>query len=532
MASRALASNEELWQRASKTGTGLSVTTLRFSRTISLDQVKTAAALAASRHPILAARIVRVQKPKPHWELRVSGDAPPAVPVAARSWHDVLGVDGASTLGASESEEALRLVTQVEMNTPMSAVVGEKDEEPTDVFQVHVYPSELATCIVLRGHCAAFDRSSALSVTRAFLSALAAVLSGSAPSSPTWPSTGVSLPPSLASLMPKGAQAKGFFTKMVDAVGYAASSHSAMLPFQPGCADSRKNHFRSEIIPIHLSTQGAWLGGRMDGCVGGRVGGWVYMLAIRWGMRPPRTPPCCPSSRAVLTPAGTTSAPRSFPSTCPSKCAAALKAAAEELKLKKDESFGVTSLIDCRQYCDPPLAPSAIGVFDSGLPLKHSCSHASSLWGIAGQLTQQVAFAVSKGKHFSELPVLEMLFGTVLNTPSLSPEHSLRTSFLTSFTDGPLPLDLTTAHGTSNGATNGTSNGTGDLALLQLDGVMGPLVASHGIGPSIGMPDFIKDGALQLLLVYPTPLYSPAQMAQFSVLVKNNLLAAAANQDV
>ncbi|CAI7803818.1 unnamed protein product [Closterium sp. NIES-54] len=445
------------------------------------NQVKTAAALAASRHPILAARIVRVQKPKPHWELRVSGDAPPAVPVAARSWHDVLGVDGASTLGASESEEALRLVTQVEMNTPMSAVVGEKDEEPTDVFQVHVYPSELATCIVLRGHCAAFDRSSALSVTRAFLSALAAVLSGSAPSSPTWPSTGVSLPPSLASLMPKGAQAKGFFTKMVDAVGYAASSHSAMLPFQPGCADSRKNHFRSEIIPIHLSTQACEARGSS-----------LYGL----------------------------------------QCAAALKAAAEELKLKKDESFGVTSLIDCRQYCDPPLAPSAIGVFDSGLPLKHSCSHASSLWGIAGQLTQQVAFAVSKGKHFSELPVLEMLFGTVLNTPSLSPEHSLRTSFLTSFTDGPLPLDLTTAHGTSNGATNGTSNGTGDLALLQLDGVMGPLVASHGIGPSIGMPDFIKDGALQLLLVYPTPLYSPAQMAQFSVLVKNNLLAAAANQDV
>ncbi|CAI5491452.1 unnamed protein product [Closterium sp. Naga37s-1] len=493
MASRALASNEELWQRASKTGTGLSVTTLRFSRTISLDQVKTAAALAASRHPILAARIVRVQKPKPHWELRVSGDAPPAVPVAARSWHDVLGVDGASTLGASESEEALRLVTQLEMNTPMSAVVGEKDEEPTDVFQVHVYPSELATCIVLRGHCAAFDRSSALSVTRAFLSALAAVLSGSAPSSPTWPSTGVSLPPSLSSLMPKGAQAKGFFTKMVDAVGYAASSHSAVLPFQPGCADSRRNHFRSEIIPIHLFQQ------ETDALKAACEARGSSLYGVQ--------------------------------------CAAALKAAAEELKLKKDESFGVTSLIDCRQYCDPPLAPSAIGVFDSGLPLKHSCSHASSLWDIAGQLTQQVATAVSKGKHFSELPVLEMLFGTVLNTPSLSPEHSLRTSFLTSFTDGPLPLDLTTAHGTSNGATNGTaanrtSNGTGDLALLQLDGVMGPLVASHGIGPCIGMPDFIKDGALQLLLVYPTPLYSPAQMAQFAVLVKNNLLAAAANQDV
>ncbi|CAI5979939.1 unnamed protein product [Closterium sp. NIES-65] len=490
MASRALASNEELWQRASKTGTGLSVTTLRFSRTISLDQVKSAAALAASQHPILAARIVRVQKPKPHWELNVPADAPPAVTVAARSWHDVLGVDGASTLGASESEEALRLLTEAEMNMPMSgAVVGtEKDEEPTDVFQVHVYPSELTTCIVLRGHCAAFDRSSALSVARAFLSALAAVLAGTAPSSPTWPSTGVSLPPSLASLMPKGAQAKGFFTKMVDAVGYAASSKSAMLPFQPGCADSRKNHFRSEIIPINLSQQ------ETDALKAACEARGSSLYGVQ--------------------------------------CASVLKAAAEELKLKKDESFGVTSLIDCRQYCDPPLPPVAIGVFDSGLPLKHSCSHASSLWGIAGQLTQQVATAVSKGKHFSELPVLEMLFGTVLNTPSLSPEHSLRTSFLTAFTDGSLPLDLTTTHGTSNGATNSATNGTGDLALLQLDGVMGPLVASHGIGPCIGMPDFIKDGALQLLLVYPTPLYSPAQMAQFAVLVKNNLLAAAVNQDV
>ncbi|CAI5527436.1 unnamed protein product, partial [Closterium sp. Naga37s-1] len=444
--------------------------------------------------PILAAKIIRVQKPKPHWELRVSGDAPPAVPVAACSWQDVLGVDGASTLGASESEEALRLVTQVEMNTPMATVVGEKDEEPTDVFQVHVYPSELATCIVLRGHCAAFDRSSALSVARAFLSALAAVLAGSAPSSPTWPSTGVSLPPSLSSLMPKGAQAKGFFTKMVDAVGYAASSHSAVLPFQPGCADSLKNHFRSEIIPIHLSKQ------ETDALKSACEARGSSLYGVQ--------------------------------------CAAVLKAAAEELKLKKDESFGVTSLIDCRQYCDPALPSSAIGVFDSGLPLKHSCSHASSLWGIAGQLTQQVATAVSKGKHFSELPVLEMLFVTVLNTPSLSPEHSLRTSFLTSFTDGPLPLDLATTHGTSNGsATNGTTNDSsaaagGDLALLQLDGVMGPLVASHGIGPCIGMPDFIKDGALQVLLVYPTPLYSPAQMAQFAVLVKNNLIAAAANQDV
>ncbi|CAI5486989.1 unnamed protein product [Closterium sp. Naga37s-1] len=474
MASRALASNEELWQRASKTGTGLSVSTLRFSRTISLDQVAAAAALAASQHPILAARITRVQKPKPHWELRVTGDAPPAVPVAAHPWHDVLGVDGASTLGGSESEEALRLVTQVEMNMPMSAAVGEKDDEPTDVFQVHVYPSELATCVVLRGHCAAFDRSSALSVARAFLSALATVLSGSAPSSPTWPSTGVSLPPSLASLMPKGAQAKGFFTKMVDAVGYAASSHSAMLPFQPGCADSRKHHFRSEIIPIQFSKQ------ETDALKSACEARGSSLYGVQ--------------------------------------CAAVLKAAAEELKLKKDESFGVTSLIDCRQYCDPALPSSAIG------------------------LTQQVATAVSKGKHFSELPVLEMLFGTVLNTPSLSPEHSLRTSFLTSFTDGPLPLDLTTTHGTSNGsATNGTTNGSsataaaaaaGDLAVLQLDGVMGPLVASHGIGPCIGMPDFIKDGALQVLLVYPTPLYSPAQMAQFAVLVKNNLLAAAANQDV
>ncbi|CAI5466045.1 unnamed protein product [Closterium sp. Yama58-4] len=488
MASRALASNEELWQRASKTGTGLSVTTLRFSRTISLDQVKSAAALAASQHPILAARIIRVQKPKPHWELNVPADAPPAVTVAARSWHEVLGADGASTLGASETEDALRLLTQAEMNTPMVAV-GDKDEEPTNVFQVHVYPSELATCIVLRGHCAAFDRSSALSVARAFLSALAAVLAGTAPSSPAWPTTGISLPPSLASLMPKGAQAKGFFTKVVDAVGYAASSKSAMLPFQPGCADSRKNHFRSEVIPIHLSQQ--------------------------------------------ETDALKTACEARGSSLYGVQCAAVLKAAAEELKLKKDESFGVTSLIDCRQYCDPALPSSAIGVFDSGLPLKHSCSHASSLWGIAGQLTQQVASAVSKGKHFSELPVLEMLFGTVLNTPSLSPEHSLRTAFLTAFTDGPLPLDLATAHDTTNGTTtNGSTNGTSDLAVLQLGGVMGPLVASHGIGPCIGMPDFIKDGALQLLLVYPTPLYSPAQMAQFAVLVKNNLLAAAANQDV
>ncbi|GJP76928.1 hypothetical protein CLOP_g7373 [Closterium sp. NIES-67] len=493
MASRALSSNEELWQRASRTGTGLSVTTLRFARTISLHQVDASAALAASKHPILAAKILKVQKPKAHWEIRVQDGSAPHVRVVERKWADVLG-DGADTLGASESEEALRLLTQAEMNLPL-ALADKDDEEATDVFQVHVYPSELATCVVLRGHCAAFDRSSALFVARGFLSSLAAVLAGSAPPSPHWPSSGVSLPPPLASLMPRGAQSKGLFSKVVDTVGYAVNSKSAMLPFQPGCADSRKSRFQSEVISIQLSKE------ETD------------------------------SLKAACEARGS--------SLYGIECAAVLKAAAEELHLKKEESFGVTSLIDCRQHCDPPLSPSAIGVFDSGLPLKHSCSQASSLWGIAGQLTQQVAAAVSKGKHFSELPVLEMLFGTVLNNPPLSPEHSLRTSFLTAFTDGPLPLDLTGHEGsalngsTSNGSSNGSSAGdSADLAPLQLDGVMGPLVASHGIGPCIGMPDFIKNGALEVLLVYPNPLYSPAKMAEFAVLVKSNLLAAAANQDV
>ncbi|CAI5966907.1 unnamed protein product, partial [Closterium sp. NIES-64] len=120
------------------------------------------------------------------------------------------------------------------------------------------------------------------------------------------------------------------------------------------------------------------------------------------------------------------------------ECAAALKAVADAKQLgSRAETFNVT-----RPLLDPPLPPDAMGVFTSGLPLKQPANQDLELWDVARTVDADLATAVGQKKHFIDMPVLELLFSMAMKTPTLSPECSLRTSFMIAITESPLPFLL------------------------------------------------------------------------------------------
>ncbi|GLT40665.1 hypothetical protein SLA2020_329380 [Shorea laevis] len=114
----------------------------------------------------------------------------------------------------------------------------------------------------------------------------------------------------------------------------------------------------------------------------------------------------------------------------------------------------------------------------------------------------------SGGRHFSDMADLNFLMLKAIENPALTSSSSLRSCFMTVFEDTVI---------------DNSDNKRQDVGLEDYMGC----ASVHGIGPSIGVFDTIRDGRLDCVCVYPAPLHSREQMQELVDGMKSVLVAAA-----
>lgn len=147
------------------------------------------------------------------------------------------------------------------------------------------------------------------------------------------------------------------------------------------------------------------------------------------------------------------------------------------------------------------------GFYHSAIMNTHLIKRGEKLGDLAKKI--YTAFANSKhcNRHFSDMADLNFLMCKAIENPSLTPASSLRSSFVSVFEDSVFD------------SSNEMQQQVG------LEDYMG-CASVHGIGPSIALFDTIRDGRLDCVCVYPSPLHSREQMQELvekmkSVLVQN-----------
>ncbi|KAK4834570.1 hypothetical protein QYF36_025032 [Acer negundo] len=183
--------------------------------------------------------------------------------------------------------------------------------------------------------------------------------------------------------------------------------------------------------------------------------------------------------------------------------AAAGLMAAHNSKRNSDHQrkYAVVTLTDCRSNLDPPLSNHHFGFYHSAIMNTHVMKGSSEemLWDAAKRMYKTFANSKDCNRHFSDMADLNFLMCKAIENPGLTSSASLRTAFMTVFEDAVI-------------------DDSGDMQKrVGVEDYMG-CASAHGIGPSIGVFDTIRDGCLDCVCVYPSPLHSRDQM---QVLVEN-----------
>lgn len=454
---RQLSVSEELWTRSYGMGTGNVVLGLAFGREVPLQKIQAALAKAQAKYPLLGARILNPSKGKPEFHI-----CSPPLPVCTEVCDLAATLRAAATAGGPAGGPAAELQRLVEAE--LSMPIKRSPAGALDVFQARIYPHDDSTLVALKMHGAAMDRAALITVSKFLLLALDAEVGGA--SLPASAEVILPLPEAMEDLLPSSLKSKGFLARAIDTVSYVANAKKALLPFEPGCANHAKNVFRTEFIDL---------------CFGCEESAQILEA--------------CSSHGATLFGA---------------ECAATLKGVAtlKHTSASKVEEYGITSIINCREFLEPPLAPDSVGLYDSGLPLGEKVAANTPFWDVARHVSDACADSVTKSHHFTEMAVLSSLFNEALKHPSFTPESSLRTSLMSGFTGGPQ---------------DATWPATTNLALTES---VGPYASTHGIGSCIVVIDILQDGVLHVSLLYAAPLFSRATMSKLVGLVRENLLKA------
>ncbi|XAR64707.1 hypothetical protein NMG60_11008492 [Bertholletia excelsa] len=181
---------------------------------------------------------------------------------------------------------------------------------------------------------------------------------------------------------------------------------------------------------------------------------------------------------------------------CGVLAAAGLIAARSSKCLPDDqwEKYGVITLIDCRQILDPVLGSQNIGFYHSAILNTHDMRGSENLWDLAERTYSSFANSKKNNKHFSDMADLNFLMCRAIENPGLTPSSSLRTSLISVFEE-PVTDHFSKTHG--------------EIIGLQDYIVCGSV---HGVGPSMSVFDTFRDGKLDCIFVYPSPLHSREQM--------------------
>jgi hypothetical protein len=123
----------------------------------------------------------------------------------------------------------------------------------------------------------------------------------------------------------------------------------------------------------------------------------------------------------------------------------------------------------------------------------HDVSGEEKLWELANRCYMSFANSKNSNKHFSDMSDLNFLMCKAIENPGLTPSSSLRTALISVFED-PVIDESSEIH-----------------QQLGLEDCVG-CASVHGVGPSIAIFDTIRNGGLDCVCVYPSPLHSREQM--------------------
>ncbi|KHN42802.1 hypothetical protein glysoja_036976 [Glycine soja] len=177
---------------------------------------------------------------------------------------------------------------------------------------------------------------------------------------------------------------------------------------------------------------------------------------------------------------------------CGALVAAGLMAA--HCSKRSSRNYGVVTLTDCRSSLESSLTDN-FGFYHSAILNSHEMKGGETLWDLAKRAYEEFANSKKCNKHFSDMADLNFLMCKAIENPGLTPSSSLRTSIMSVFEDTVI----------DNGGKNQREVGVEDY--------MG-CASVHGVGSSIAIFDTIRDGSLDCVCVYPTPLHSREQMLE------------------
>ncbi|KAE8692525.1 hypothetical protein F3Y22_tig00110833pilonHSYRG00231 [Hibiscus syriacus] len=159
------------------------------------------------------------------------------------------------------------------------------------------------------------------------------------------------------------------------------------------------------------------------------------------------------------------------------------------------KKYGVVTLTDCRSILEPPLLDHHFGFYHTAILNTHTIKGGEKLWELAKKTYTTFTNYKSSGRHLSDMADLNFLMCRAMENPSLTPSSSLRTCLLSVFED------------TVVDESNDEQNRVG------IEDYMG-CASGHGIGSSIAVFDTVRDGRLDCVCVYPSPLHSREQMQE------------------
>lgn len=466
--SRPMGPSEENCAKLTDQGTGIAATGIAMRRDVEEQHITMAVRELMEHYPLTRAQIVENNKGK----LCLQVNNGPMKPIVReKSWPNIessVDLSGVLLLPYDDEKHSLSLaldqIIRSELNIPF---LNEEKiaSPPLVVLEVHFYKDSSSgprTIVVIRIHSGACDRHSCFVITKQFLSALNAVVEGRQPEFPDGPGRHELLS-SMEDMIPKGKADKGFFTKGLDAIGYALDSKKySLLPFSPEFTKMTiKTGFMSDILTYRLGREGT---------------GAFFSTCERENT----------SHAAAL-------ASAYF------RTAANIK----EMKEKKLNQFCFTGVLDCRSHFEPQLPETVLGNYSAGISQGTRVKDDISFWDMARLISSKTEKEISKHKHFSELPVLAMLVGQVIKRPSLTPSSSKRSGLFIMF------LGETAESQWKN------------TESLNVAGSLGPLASMHAVGPCFSACESMIEGPdgpeLCISFTFATPVYTRDQMHSFAI---------------
>ncbi|KAJ6303823.1 hypothetical protein OIU77_017660 [Salix suchowensis] len=174
-------------------------------------------------------------------------------------------------------------------------------------------------------------------------------------------------------------------------------------------------------------------------------------------------------------------------------------------RVDKQRKYAVVTLTDCRSLLEPSLSNHHFGFYHSAILNTHVMKGGEKLWELAQKVYAAFASYKNCNRHFSDMADLNFLMCKAIDNPGLTPSSSLRTALLSVFEESV------------------TDNHAAMQKEVGVEDYMG-CAAAHGIGPSIAIFDTIRDGRLDCVCVYPSPLHSREQMQEFIDSMKSVLV--------